>query len=129
MIWPSRRSFRNERGRREFLLSPMERPACAATETRNRLSVRLSFGPWSALFFSINGTFATSRSSFRASRAVPLPGVLSLPACGEAAGWTWANDETSPSLARQPNEKSKGNGTKDNQRQSECDANLEPLRK
>src|SRR4029077_12155566 len=66
---------------------------------------------------------------FRASHAGPLPGVLFLPPCGEAAGWTYANDETSPSLARQPNEKSKGDGSKDNERQRECDANLEPLRK
>ena len=45
MIRPSRRSLRNERGRREFLLSPMERLACAATETRNRLSAfDYSFG-------------------------------------------------------------------------------------
>src|SRR4029077_3605790 len=66
---------------------------------------------------------------FQASRAVPLPGVLFLPPCGEAAGWTCAHDETLPSLARQPNEKSKGDGTKDNEGQSECDANLEPVRK
>src|SRR6266542_1574307 len=61
MIWPSRRSLRIERGRRALLLS---RWSCAATETRNRLSLRLSFDPCSVRFFSITGTFATSRSSF-----------------------------------------------------------------
>src|SRR5262249_30828360 len=60
---------------------------------------------------------------FPASRAVPLPVGRFLPACDEAAGWIWTNDETSPSLARQPNEESKSNGAKDNQRQSEGDAN------
>src|SRR5207249_7907040 len=61
MIWPSLRSLRIERGRLERLLSCSSRDA---TETRNRLLVRLSFDPWSALFFSICGTLATSRSSF-----------------------------------------------------------------
>src|SRR5919197_3381525 len=69
--------------------------------------------------------------AFQASRAVPLPVALSLLACGAAADWIWANVETSPSpaRARHPNEKRKGNGAKNNQRQSECDANLEPLKK
>src|SRR5947208_1572943 len=66
---------------------------------------------------------------FRVSHAGPLPGVQFLPPCDEAAGWTWTNDETSPSLTRHPNEKSEGNSAKDNQRQSQCDANLEPLNK
>ena len=66
---------------------------------------------------------------FESFAAGPLPVVQFLPACDEAAGWTWANDETSPSLVRHPNEKSEGNSAKDNQGQSECDANLEPLKK
>jgi hypothetical protein len=47
----------------------------------------------------------------------------------EAAGSICANDETSPSLASHPKEEGKGNGAENDQRQSERDADLEPLKK
>src|SRR5207247_9221285 len=65
----------------------------------------------------------------RACHPAQPPVVLFLLAGGEVADSICADAETVPSLASHPKEKQKSDRAENNQRQSECETNLQPLKK